>query len=69
MSLQVWLPLDGNLANQGLASVSVTNNGATIDASGKIGKCGFPIFKDIFSKKMECRESSEFKTARKGVLI
>lgn len=39
MSLQVWLPLNGNLNNQGLSEVTVTNNGATIDSSGKIGSC------------------------------
>lgn len=39
MSLQVWLPLNGNLQNKGLADVNVTNNGATINNSGKIGKC------------------------------
>ena len=39
MSLQVWLPLNGNLENQGLADVTVTNNGATVDNNGKIGKC------------------------------
>lgn len=39
MSLQVWLPLTGHLNNQGLSNVTVTNNGATIDNSGKIGKC------------------------------
>lgn len=39
MSLQVWLPLNGNLNNQGLANVSVTNNGATVDTNGKIGSC------------------------------
>lgn len=39
MALQVWLPLNGNLDNQGLSSVTVTNNGATVDNSGKIGKC------------------------------
>lgn len=39
MALQVWLPLNGNLNNQGLSNVTVTNNGATIDDNGKIGKC------------------------------
>lgn len=39
MSLQVWLPLNGNLNNQGLSEVTVTNNGATVDSSGKIGSC------------------------------
>ena len=39
MSLQVWLPLNGDLRNQGLANISVTNNGATVNSSGKIGSC------------------------------
>lgn len=39
MSLVVWLPLNGNLDNQGLSNVTVTNNGATVDNNGKIGKC------------------------------
>ena len=39
MALQVWLPLNGNLNNQGLANVTVTNNGATVNDGGKIGKC------------------------------
>ena len=39
MSLQVWLPLNGNLNNQGLSNVTVTNSGATVDSSGKIGSC------------------------------
>lgn len=39
MSLRVWLPLNGSLDNQGLDNVVVTNNGATIDNNGKIGKC------------------------------
>ena len=39
MSLQVWLPLNGNLNNQGLSDVTVINNGATVDSSGKIGSC------------------------------
>lgn len=39
MSLQVWLPLNGDLRNQGLSKTSITNNGATINDNGKIGKC------------------------------
>ena len=39
MSLQVWLPLNGSLENKGLADVTVTNNNATVDSSGKIGQC------------------------------
>ena len=40
MSLQVWLPLNGDLTNQGLSgNLTVTNSGATVDNSGKIGKC------------------------------
>jgi len=39
MPLRVWLPLLGNLDNQGLDDLIVTNNGATIDTAGKLGKC------------------------------
>ena len=39
MALQVWLPLNGNLNNQGLANVTVTNSGATVNSAGKIGSC------------------------------
>lgn len=39
MALQVWLPLNGDLRNQGLANVTVTNNGATVNSAGKIGSC------------------------------
>jgi len=38
MALQVWLPLNGNLDNQGVSNVTVTNNGATVSDNGKIGK-------------------------------
>lgn len=37
--LKVWLPLNGDLRNQGTADVTVTNSGATVDNSGKMGKC------------------------------
>lgn len=39
MALRVWLPLNGNLNNIGCSNVTVTNNGATVDANGKIGSC------------------------------
>lgn len=39
MSLRVWIPLNGDLTNNGLSNVTVTNNGATVDNNGKIGKC------------------------------
>ena len=39
MSLQIWLPLNGNLNNQGLENISITNNGAASNDNGKIGKC------------------------------
>lgn len=40
MSLQVWLPLNGNLNNQGLSGVTFTNEGTiSVDTSGKIGSC------------------------------
>ena len=39
MSLQVWLPLNGNLNNYGLNNLTITNNTATVDNSGKIGQC------------------------------
>ena len=39
MSLQVWLPLNGNLNNNGIANITITNDGATVNDNGKIGKC------------------------------
>lgn len=39
MALQVWLPLLGNLENQGVSDITVSNNGATVNNNGKIGKC------------------------------
>ena len=39
MSLQVWLPLNGNLENQGLSKITMTNSGAAVNDNGKIGKC------------------------------
>lgn len=43
MSLQIWLPLNGNLNNQGLKnitfSLSGSSTGLAVNNSGKIGKC------------------------------
>lgn len=39
MSLVVWLPLKGTLDNYGVSGVTVTNNGCTINSSGKLGQC------------------------------
>ena len=39
MSLQVWLPLNGDLHNQGLSNITMASKNVTIDNSGKIGKC------------------------------
>lgn len=39
MALQVWLPLNGDLHNQGLSNITVTNHGATVNSAGKIGQC------------------------------
>ena len=37
--LCVWLPLNGDLHNQGLSKIVFSNNGATVNNSGKIGSC------------------------------
>ena len=39
MSLQVWLPLNGDLNQQGISTSTVAVSTATIDNNGKIGKC------------------------------
>lgn len=39
MSLRLWLPLNGNLDNQGLSDTAVTNSGTTVGNVGKLGKC------------------------------
>jgi len=42
MALKVWLPLNGNLNNQGLSNLSFTNENVSnlvVDNNGKIGKC------------------------------
>ena len=39
MSLKIWLPLTGDLHNQGCSNITPTNVGATINSGGKIGSC------------------------------
>lgn len=39
MALQVWLPLNGNLNNNGVGNYTITNVGATVNSSGKLGQC------------------------------
>ena len=39
MALKVWLPLNGTLENKGISNASFSNNGASVDTSGKIGSC------------------------------
>ena len=39
MSLAVWLPLNGDLHNQGLNNTNIINTNATLNDNGKIGKC------------------------------
>ena len=39
MALQVWLPLRGNLRNQGLSPNIIICNSATYESNGKIGQC------------------------------
>ena len=41
MALQVWLPLNGNIKNQGLSNLkfSLSGSGITTDSTGKIGSC------------------------------
>ena len=39
MALRIWLPLNGDVKNQGLSDDKFTVSGATVNASGKIGKC------------------------------
>ena len=40
MSLRVWLPLDGDLRNQGISnSNNIISTGSSVVNTGKIGKC------------------------------
>ena len=46
MSLQVWLPLNGNLNNQGLSSAAITAlSTPTYSNNGKIGQCAYGAYK------------------------
>ena len=39
MALQVWLPLNGNLEQNGVSSTIADSNNISINSNGKIGKC------------------------------
>ena len=39
MSLQLWLPLNGNLNNNGLSGISVEGSPSSWSTDGKLGKC------------------------------
>lgn len=39
MSLQVWLPLNGNLDNQGISGLTFSNTSISANSNGKIGSC------------------------------
>lgn len=39
MSLQVWLPLNGDLRNQGINNINVNNYNTVLSDSGKLGYC------------------------------
>ena len=54
MSLKVWLPLDGDLHNQGASNIEATTVGGTVNSSGKIGSCYYlssssRIYTDLFT--------------------
>ena len=38
MALKVWLPLNGNLENKGLSSLTFNNVSANFSEAGKLGK-------------------------------
>jgi len=39
VALRIWAPLNGDLRQIGASNAILTNDGATIDNNGKIGKC------------------------------
>lgn len=59
MSLQVWLPLNGSLQNQGLSNLtfSTISTDTSVSTSGKIGKCysnnGWTVGGIISSEKID----------------
>lgn len=62
MSLQVHLPLNGTLENKGLKDCTITNNGATVDDNGKIGKC-YSISKNKYISGLLDMDSPEWSIA------
>ena len=53
MALQVWLPLNGDLRNQGLSDYSFLTDGATVDNNGKIGKCYYLNQKVLYNTNFD----------------
>ena len=49
MALRVWLPLNGNLNNQGLSNLVFNSSGSPVIQAGKIGNNYylFPIHADV----------------------
>ena len=39
MALQIWLPLNGNLNNNGIANTTITSTNTTMSTNGKLGSC------------------------------
>lgn len=39
MSLQIWLPLNGNAVNNGLSEAALSTSNLTYNSNGKMGKC------------------------------
>lgn len=60
MSLQVWLPLNGNLNNQGLDPLNSLSASSVTFADGKIGKClnnnGIKTTTGTFTSLSGCKE-------------
>lgn len=69
MSLQVWLPLRGDLTNNGLAGdINIVNNSVTYNEQGKIGSCAYfngSSFLSITSHKKAVSVCFWLKTTKK----